>query len=152
MMFVLPTQSRTTSMVLLFEFSTRPPDSEHKGDWHSGWLPAYFLNGIVKQKVEPLPFLDSTHICPPWASTRIRHTLSPSPMPWMLFFTITSRRWNFWKSRSWSSGDMPNPWSLIQTTRFPFSCLAEIFTSPPWGWRYRSGCTGPVLPGAGQHR
>src|SRR5262245_43456387 len=82
--------------------------------------------------VEPIPTWLLTQIRPPWSSTNFRHRVSPSPVP-SCFAALTPTCRNSSKTASWSSGAMPTPLSLTETSTDPSTGTARTSIRPPSG-------------------
>src|SRR5262245_48868486 len=81
--------------------------------------PVYVLcTGSVNVNVEPTPSSLLTRIRPPWSSTNFRHSVSPSPVPSTFLSAVPTCR-NSSNTASWSSGAMPTPVSLTDTSTNP---------------------------------
>src|SRR5262249_28836138 len=82
--------------------------------------------------VEPTPTSLFTQIRPPCSSTNFRHSVSPSPVPSTFFSAVPTCR-NSSKTASWSSGAMPTPVSLTETSTSPSFGTAPTSIRPPSG-------------------
>jgi len=73
-----------------------------------------------------------THIFPPWSSTNFRQRVSPSPVPSAFFSAVPTWR-NSSNTACWSSGAMPTPVSLTETSTNPSFGTAPTSIRPPSG-------------------
>src|SRR5262249_24545232 len=84
--------------------------------------------GRRKVKVEPAPSALDTQILPPCSSMNFRHKVSPRPVPCCRAALEPTWR-NSSKTASWSSGAIPIPVSLTDTSTPPSSRTARL--DPP---------------------
>src|SRR5713226_4101826 len=89
-------------------------------------------NGMLNVNVEPAPAWLFTQIRPPWSSTNFRERASPSPVPSCLTVLAPTCR-NSSNTASWSSGAMPTPVSLTDTSTDPSTGTARTSIRPPSG-------------------
>src|SRR3989475_3232003 len=73
-----------------------------------------------------------SQILPPWSSMNFRHKVSPSPVPSAFFSAVPTWR-NSSNTASWSSGAMPIPVSLTDTSTDPSRGTAPTSMRPPSG-------------------
>ena len=71
--------------------------------------------GRMNQKVLPFPKIDSHPMVPPWSSTNLRQSASPSPVPWARRLAELSTWLNSTNSLDMSWGRTPTPSSLTAT-------------------------------------
>src|SRR5262245_28325466 len=88
--------------------------------------------GNVNVNVEPTPISLLTQIRPPCSSTNFRHRVSPSPVPSTFLSAVPTCR-NSSNTASWSSGAMPTPESLTETSTNPSFGVAATSIRPPSG-------------------
>src|SRR5262245_34935594 len=88
--------------------------------------------GSVKVNVEPAPSWLWTQIRPPCSSTNFRDRAKPSPVPSTFLSAVPTCR-NSSKIASWSSGAMPTPVSLTDTSMDPSPALARTSIRPSSG-------------------
>src|ERR1700687_1316720 len=95
-------------------------------------LAGHGRTGSVKVNVEPTPTWLVTQIRPPCSSMNYRERASPSPVPSAFLSAVPTCR-NSSKTASWSSGAIPNPVSVTETSTIPSVDAARTSIRPPSG-------------------
>jgi hypothetical protein len=83
-------------------------------------------------KVDPTPNSLFTQIRPPCSSMNFRQSVSPNPVPSTFLSAVPTWR-NSSNTASWSSGAMPTPVSLTDTSTNSFFGTAPTSIRPPSG-------------------